>query len=204
MYSCIHHAFLPVVWTQRRVWGITLGAFPAHEIPLKLFDCLQGFPLAGKRLHMASWGQQHREVGVREWQVGWKLEAEASDRRKIKGKSVEGAKVENIYARRKALSDLLHVGVLHKGDWTTLLGSSPFDIVQRLQNLLNQFFIKKIPYIGKVIFLQRCTKMLKIRSLWCHTGHWYPPRSVMAFGSALILSSPEHVHCLSMRPQTEG
>lgn len=141
MYSCIHHAFLPVVWTQRCVWGKTLGAFPAHEIPLKLFDCLQGFPLAGKRLHMASWGQQHREVGVREWQVGWKLEAEASDRAKIKGKSVEGAKVENIYPRRKALSDLLHVGVLLKRWLDNPFGEQSTWHSSKMQNLLNQFFI---------------------------------------------------------------
>lgn len=115
---------LPVVWTQRRVWRRTLGTFPAHEIPLKLFDCLQGFPLAGKRLHMASWGQQQREGGVREWQVGWKLEAGVSERRKIRGKSVESAWVENFYARRMAR-------------WKPFCGSSPL-AVQRKQNSYHQ------------------------------------------------------------------
>lgn len=46
---------LPVVWTERRVRGITLGSFPAHEIPQELFYCLQRPPLTGKGMHVATW-----------------------------------------------------------------------------------------------------------------------------------------------------
>lgn len=46
---------LPVVWTERRVRGITLGSFPAHEIPQELFYCLQCLPLTGKGMHVATW-----------------------------------------------------------------------------------------------------------------------------------------------------
>lgn len=69
-YICIH-VHLPVVWTEWRVWGIPLGAFPAHEIPLKLFHCLQSLPLAGKRLHLTAWGTGQDDwvvMGVRERQ----------------------------------------------------------------------------------------------------------------------------------------
>lgn len=43
------------MWTERRVRGITLGSFPAHEIPQELFYCLQCLPLTGKGIHMAAW-----------------------------------------------------------------------------------------------------------------------------------------------------
>lgn len=40
--------YLPVVGAERCVWGIPLGAFPTHEIPLQLFHCLQCLPLTGE------------------------------------------------------------------------------------------------------------------------------------------------------------
>lgn len=48
----------PVVWTERCVRGITLGSFPAHEIPQELFNCLQCLSLAGKGMHVAAWRTQ--------------------------------------------------------------------------------------------------------------------------------------------------
>lgn len=55
----------PVVWAERRVRGIPLGAFPAHEIPLQLFHRLQRLPHAGERLEQTAWGKRDRRV-VRE------------------------------------------------------------------------------------------------------------------------------------------
>lgn len=43
------------MWAESRVGGITLGSFPAHEIPQELFYCLQCLPLTGKGIHMAAW-----------------------------------------------------------------------------------------------------------------------------------------------------
>lgn len=62
---------LPVVWTERRVRGITLGSFPAHEIPQELFYCLQCLPLTGKGMHVATWrahsGDQDRKKKKRNY-----------------------------------------------------------------------------------------------------------------------------------------
>jgi len=64
---CIIHQctsiHLPVVRTQRRVWGIPPGALPTHVIPLHLFHSLQCFPLTGKQLHLTAWGPQREGRG---------------------------------------------------------------------------------------------------------------------------------------------
>ena len=55
-------ARLPVVWAERRVRGIPLGAFPTHEIPLQLFHRLQRLPHTGERLKQTAWGKQDGRV----------------------------------------------------------------------------------------------------------------------------------------------
>lgn len=72
-YSCVH-VHLPVVWTERRVWGIPPGAFPTHEIPLQLFHRLQCLPLTGKQLHLTAWGTGQENwvgTGVRKGKWGY-------------------------------------------------------------------------------------------------------------------------------------
>lgn len=78
---------MPVVWTQRRVRGINLGALPAHEVPLKLLHRLQSLPLARKRLHVAAWQQQDRAEGVREWEELKSCQVSKTEERISKKKS---------------------------------------------------------------------------------------------------------------------
>lgn len=76
---------LPVVWTERRVRGITLGSFPAHEIPQELFHRLQCLPLTGKGIHMAAW--RTVEINMGEELITWLLFNSSRVRISIIGKA---------------------------------------------------------------------------------------------------------------------
>lgn len=68
---------LPVVGTERCVWGIAFGTFPTHVVPLQLFNCLQCLPLTGKCLHPTAW-----RTGLRQGLGGdWTLSNEGLEKR---------------------------------------------------------------------------------------------------------------------------